>query len=834
MAILTVEIPSREFAIHQIQEQNNAYDPTDDTYATAGYPNFSTWPVWNDITHQSMWVDWIKRSYTGGLRVMVALAVNSSLLATLSQSSTFPTDDKNSADLQIQQTIAFVNRHSDFMQIAYSSADIKNIVNANKLAVVLGVEIDNIGDWTVTGTQPTSAQIQAEIDRLYTEGVRYAFPIHLTDNAFGGTALYVSVMPLQNTYEEGAYQMPMCSQPGDNINYVFGFSASGLAQYAVQQLTNFNLFNSIPPNPSPCPTVNGHPTGHVNTRGLTPLGVVAIQEMMHKGMLIDIDHMSQLATNSTLALAEQVPGGYPLNSGHNGSRCDPLTAGCNSNERSLTAAQYARIFNLHGMAGVGSANLDASQWTQSYNKVLNAMGVSSSGANAVTAGAGFGTDADGLSPGMPPSTKTFASVKVHSAGYDTCYKKAYNPADHTCQSGDMSPSQYKDCVSSANAAQSQAEATCLSQYPDILQSECTSNCSDGLPAVVYGSSFPMSTTGNKSWDYNVVGVAHYGMLPDFLQAARNAPGGANVIANLMNGADYFYQTWDIAEARCSELTNGANCGSPLSVDTSKYYKLVARHSGKVLDVRGGVTSDGAAIQQWDDNSGTNQQWQFVSQADGAYTIVSRNSGKVIDMPSGNDVNGVLMQQYTANGGGNQEWTVVPVGGGYVEIHTAIPNFLPRVFDVQGGPTATANGVPVQLYDYVGGANQQWSLVAGDPVPMSPCPNNGICCGRLDPHGECDGQCVAVTASCSGVTGYQCASNQKCCGSVDSHGNCGGECVASNGSCSPQPPPSQCATGQVYNAACNTCLPTGQTCPTVCQAGLTYKCGKCMKPTESCQ
>ena len=44
-----------------------------------------------------------------------------------------------------------------------------------------------------------------------------------------------------------------------------------------------------------------------------------------------------------------------------------------------------------------------------------------------------------------------------------------------------------------------------------------------------------------------------------------------------------------------------------------YYRLVNRHSGKVLDVAGGPGSlgDGVNVQQWDNNGQANQQWRFV-------------------------------------------------------------------------------------------------------------------------------------------------------------------------------------------------------------------------------
>lgn len=66
----------------------------------------------------------------------------------------------------------------------------------------------------------------------------------------------------------------------------------------------------------------------------------------------------------------------------------------------------------------------------------------------------------------------------------------------------------------------------------------------------------MSTLGNRSWDYNIDGVAHFGMLADYLQAMRGAPGGASMIDNnLMYGADYFYETWRISEVQSAKVGN---------------------------------------------------------------------------------------------------------------------------------------------------------------------------------------------------------------------------------------------------------------------------------------
>ena len=95
-----------------------------------------------------MWVDWIRRSYDAGQRVMVALATNNATLAAaVSGPGDGPTDDTASADLQIAEIKSFVARHNDFMEVAMTPADMRRIVAANKLAIVLGIEVDNIGNF---------------------------------------------------------------------------------------------------------------------------------------------------------------------------------------------------------------------------------------------------------------------------------------------------------------------------------------------------------------------------------------------------------------------------------------------------------------------------------------------------------------------------------------------------------------------------------------------------------------------------------------------------------------------------------------------------------------
>jgi microsomal dipeptidase-like Zn-dependent dipeptidase len=639
----------REQVIHIVQGANNAADENSDAH---GFPDFTDWPVWNDLTHQKMWIDWIKRAYDDDLRVMVALSVNNKTLAdAVCGPCDGPTDDKASADLQIAEIKGLVSRHSDFMEIALTADDLARINKAKKLAVVLGVEVDNFGNFNLLGMPPSDAQIKAEIDRLFAEGVRYIFPVHLLDNKFGGTATYEDLFNFSTEREDGHYWDMECERMASNqteaVNYRFSPFAPVVVdllnvvsrvklktvfppvptyptcgtQLSAQQPTltvavppgqpstmintlNITLINggaaldprdtvtvtlqlrdgtSLPPitlkaagqpqwsdNPpklapfllsapvdistisqvtltlgttkaNSCPTLESVSTstfgiinppsclilqdftvvasndaglanpagrfestlvrsafGLVNKAGLNDQGVAVVKEIMRHGMLIDIDHMSDRSKQKALEVAFKVEGGYPLNSGHSSPRgffpSHSNRKPSDVNERSTSLLQYQAIARLHGMAGLGTGKSDAWQLVDMYNKVIQIMQPLQPAVSI-----GIGTDTDGFAPGMPPR--------------------------------------------------------CM---PPIDPDEPNDVCKKSLSHVQYDSpghpvNFPISMLGTKSWDYNTLGVVHYGMLADFRKDMATAPDGPAVISNMNQGAEYFYQTWKICEDRRNKV-----------------------------------------------------------------------------------------------------------------------------------------------------------------------------------------------------------------------------------------------------------------------------------------
>jgi hypothetical protein len=146
----------------------------------------------------------------------------------------------------------------------------------------------------------------------------------------------------------------------------------------------------------------------------------------------------------------------------------------------------------------------------------------------------------------------------------------------------------------------------------------------------------------------------------------------------------------------------------LTVPTGATTTIVAKHSGKCLDVRGGViaTGDAAAIEQWSCSGQANQAWTLQRIAYDSFEMIASNSGKCVDVFNDGTANGTAIQQMSCTGRPNQLWRLKSLGSGLYQI---ISTSSGRCLDVTGGPAATGNGVLTELWDCSGQANQSWAL-----------------------------------------------------------------------------------------------------------------------------
>ena len=488
----------------------------------AGYPDFQYWPHQTSKLHQQMWWEWIKRAHEGGLRVMVALSVNSQLLANAINGDS-PTTDMASSDLQIKEIKRFVGRHPDFMEVAYSPEDLRRIVNANKLAVILGMEIDDFGGFNKTFDHPAlpltsipvfqQAEVKKEIQRIHDLGVRYVFPIHLTNNKLGGTAAYSPMFNFANKHNTGSY-LDLQHSTNASINYDINFAGNTLGVANVLALTGLRVAAEVVGElPAPCvndisclpgkarccgPAVNtiknafaleadgkwaGYEQitpGHINKQGLTSLGIYALQEMMKIGLIIDVDHMGVKSMDMALVIAKAFNGGYPVNLGHNGMR--KSGTGEHGTERNVDAAMALRVGRLGGMFGLGTADLTPDQVIEEYNKVVEAMG----NKGEFNVYPGVGTDANGLEP-LPKATAGLNSNTFYTSNFLSRLKTAGG-----------------------------------------------------------------NESGGRTWDYTKDGVAHYGLMNEFMRDLKTRSGGAAVHEKLWQSAEYFARMWEKCESKAGQ------------------------------------------------------------------------------------------------------------------------------------------------------------------------------------------------------------------------------------------------------------------------------------------
>ncbi|MCA2229666.1 ricin-type beta-trefoil lectin domain protein, partial [Nonomuraea aurantiaca] len=139
--------------------------------------------------------------------------------------------------------------------------------------------------------------------------------------------------------------------------------------------------------------------------------------------------------------------------------------------------------------------------------------------------------------------------------------------------------------------------------------------------------------------------------------------------------------------------NGGSTSPPPGGGDAGQIKSTA--SGRCVDVPNSSTTDGTAVQLWDCNGQSNQQWAQTTAGELRY------GDKCLD--AGGTGNGAKIQIYSCWGGDNQKWRVNS-DGTIVGVQSGL------CLDAVGA--GTGNGTGLQLYTCWGGGNQKWTYNAG--------------------------------------------------------------------------------------------------------------------------
>jgi Ricin-type beta-trefoil lectin domain-like/Alginate lyase len=143
------------------------------------------------------------------------------------------------------------------------------------------------------------------------------------------------------------------------------------------------------------------------------------------------------------------------------------------------------------------------------------------------------------------------------------------------------------------------------------------------------------------------------------------------------------------------------------------YQVTNQNSGYAIDVSGASKSNGAVVDQWAYDSGTNQQWTFTNIGNGFYTLANVNSGLLLDVENASTSEGALIDQYSSTGDLNQQWVIqyadyADTSAPYTFLSANAPINL-NVLEVPG--SSTTQGTQLDQYGENAGPNQQWNISA---------------------------------------------------------------------------------------------------------------------------
>lgn len=332
------------------------------THDTRGWPTFSGWPTYDTYTHQQIYWRWLERAWMAGMRLMTAMVVEDEPLCNIEPRKSHSCNETDTIELEVAHLRALQDyidsqsggRGRGFFRLVFDPSSARRVIEQGKLAVLIGVESSNPFGCSESHGQPqcTRPDIDRGITLLKKIGVRTIFPAHWVDNALAGAALeggaegqFIAAMQL--SYTGQPFQTGPCPEPGQGTPGPLGGA-------------------------------------QCNSKGLTDLGAYAINALIDNHLLIEADHLSELAREQVLKIAEQRH--YPLVSSHT------HTGGF------WTDDDLRRLYALGGYATArlhdpGELAAVVNGFRRSANRFL---------------GVGLGSDTGGFNslPGPPPDAAT--------------------------------------------------------------------------------------------------------------------------------------------------------------------------------------------------------------------------------------------------------------------------------------------------------------------------------------------------------------------------------------------------------------------------------------------
>jgi len=472
-------------------------DPRVLGHKVGGYPQFDGWPRWDSVSHQAMWEQWLERAHAGGLQLMVMHAVNNEFFCGQAHRMT----GRTCADLEAVR-----------LQLAA----------AKQMEAYLDQKAGGPGKgWYRIVYSPAEARAAIARGQLAVVlGVE-------VDNAFKCNPakdcvpqLFQQVAEYQAMGVRHLFPIHFENNLVGGASYDKPLQTERKAVIAGVKIHPLSFKEPYEMDLRDC-SAGGYRRegGKCNALGLSQYGEEVILALMANGIIIDVDHMSERAFERTMQLVEQRH--YPVVSGHTGF-VDLAADDEKAHEGNLTAARLRRIQAAGGMASVivqqGTLK-EIKRWDGAASKVPHTCG------NSSQTFAQAYLYAVSTAPGMPIGIGTDMNALLNMIG----------------------PRFGSDACPGGKAANHRDGARLA--YP--------------LHTLANGAELPQGkavegdSKVTRTFDFNVDGLAHVGMLPDLIEDLRAQGVRDQDLEPLMRSAEGYIQVWERALA--NKPVEGAQC-----------------------------------------------------------------------------------------------------------------------------------------------------------------------------------------------------------------------------------------------------------------------------------
>ena len=312
--------PEGTLGILEMVASNDAFGP----HETVGWPSYNEWPRNDSLMHHQTYYRWIERAFLSGQKILVNHITHNEILCQVYPLKRNDCDVMKNVRLQAERTYELQDyidaQHGGpgrgWFRVVESPAEAREVIAEDKMAVVLGIELSKVLNCGEFLDQPECSRddIRSRLDEVEDLGVRVIFPVHKFDNAFGGHLPHSgfglgTFLTAGNLLETG-HPLEVGNCPlDDNGDDEFSTGARedlGGVVDALLATLEYTIQQVNPTSPS---------TEHLcNVRGLSDHGYYLLDELMRRGMLVDVDHMSRRAADA--AITYMRGRGYPMISSH--------------------------------------------------------------------------------------------------------------------------------------------------------------------------------------------------------------------------------------------------------------------------------------------------------------------------------------------------------------------------------------------------------------------------------------------------------------------------------------------------------------------------------------